>query len=347
MIRNAFAARTDTLSTWGVLQKNCLLIKAEEKRAKMATEESMLTRRLREIREAKQNTTAQERSSQNNDIPDYLRPVPRLKPLPSKSAPRSGPSSADKAQTPPDRPGSGLDSLAARARSEAARPCWLTISASQRHITLPATGELVLGRFDPHLGLPPDIDLAYEDANTHSVSRRHAKIVGVRGYHTIEDLGSSNGLFLNGEFLATGPSRELRSGDQIKIGDVDLTYEAIPVFLLNAQPSAGSRPNLIVTATGRKFVLAPSKEYVIGRSDRYVDLQPDIDLNPDGEVASRVSRRHAVVTWRGTQPYVEDLGSGFGTRLNGETLLIGQAVPLKPGDHLWLGGCVLAYELTL
>jgi pSer/pThr/pTyr-binding forkhead associated (FHA) protein len=346
MIRNAFAARTDTLSTWGVLQKNCLLIKAEEKRAKMATEESMLTRRLREIREAKQNT-AQERNTQSNDVPDYLRPVPRLKPLPSKSTPQTGPISAGKVQTPPARSGSGTDSLASRARSEAARPCWLTISTSHRHIALPMTGEIVLGRFDPHLGLPPDIDLAYEDANTHSVSRRHAKIVGVKGYHTIEDLGSSSGLFLNGELLAIGPSRELRSGDQIKIGNVDLTYEAVPIFLLNAQPSAGSRPSLMVTATGRKFTLAPSKEYVIGRSDRYIDLLPDIDLSPDGEVATRVSRRHAVVTWRGTQPYVEDLGSGFGTRLNGETLLIGQAIPLKPGDHLWLGGCVLAYDITL
>ena len=61
----------------------------------------------------------------------------------------------------------------------------------------------------------------------------------------------------------------------------------------------------------------------------------------------RVSRRHALITWRAASPYVEDLGSGFGTRLNGEALLIGQPVPLKPGDHIWLGGCVLAYDIAI
>jgi hypothetical protein len=41
------------------------------------------------------------------------------------------------------------------------------------------------------------------------------------------------------------------------------------------------------------------------------------------------------------------LGSGFGTRLNGETLFIGHAAPLTPGDHIWLGGCVLAYDIEV
>lgn len=78
-----------------------------------------------------------------------------------------------------------------------------------------------------------------------------------------------------------------------------------------------------------------------------MDFIPDIDLNSSGEVAVRVSRRHAIITWRNGAPYVEDLGSGFGTRLNGEMLLLGQAVPLKPGDHIWLGGCVLAYDVAI
>jgi hypothetical protein len=28
-------------------------------------------------------------------------------------------------------------------------------------------------------------------------------------------------------------------------------------------------------------------------------------------------------------------------------LLLGQAKPLNPGDHIWLGGCVLAYDVQL
>jgi pSer/pThr/pTyr-binding forkhead associated (FHA) protein len=104
---------------------------------------------------------------------------------------------------------------------------------------------------------------------------------------------------------------------------------------------------LIVTPTGRKLRIAPAKDIVIGRSDRYVEFVPEIDLSQDGEASARVSRRHAIIHWRKDRPYLEDLGSGFGTRVNGKMILLGQAVPLKPGDHIWLGGCVLAYDVEL
>ena len=345
MIRNAFSARTDTLATWGVLQKNCLLIQAEERRAKVATEESLLSKRLREVRKSKQKTD-QDDTNQRNDTPDYLRPVPRLKPLGSKTTRRIG-TNPTESSPPPEHPRFAAGPLAGKSKVEETRPCWLTVNNSRRHIALPTSGELVLGRFDPHLGLPPDIDLAYEDAETHTVSRRHARIAGFNGRYTIEDLGSSNGVFLNGRRLSAGPSPELKPGDQIKIGNIDLTYDVVPVFLLTGPTGSGEQQTLMVTATGHKYTVNSSKDYVIGRSDRHVDFVPDIDLNSEGEVAVRVSRRHAIITWRANRPYLEDLGSGFGTRLNGETLFIGQAAPLKPGDHIWLGGCVLAYDITL
>jgi pSer/pThr/pTyr-binding forkhead associated (FHA) protein len=345
MIRNAFSARTDTLATWGVLQKNCLLIKAEERRARVATEESLLSKRLREVRESKQKPD-QDDTDQNNTTPDYLRPVPRLKPLGSKTTRRIGTNPIE-SSPPPEHPRTATGPLAGKSKAEEVRPCWLTVNNSRRHISLPNSGELVLGRFDPHLGLPPDIDLAYEDAESHTVSRRHARIVGFNGRYTIEDLGSSNGVFLNGRRLSAGPSPELRPGDQVKIGNIDLTYDIVPVFFLAGSTTSGERQTLMVTATGRKYTVTPPKDVVIGRSDRHVDFVPDIDLNSEGEVAVRVSRRHAIITWRANQPYLEDLGSGFGTRINGETLLIGHVVPLKPGDHIWLGGCVLAYDIAL
>jgi pSer/pThr/pTyr-binding forkhead associated (FHA) protein len=102
---------------------------------------------------------------------------------------------------------------------------------------------------------------------------------------------------------------------------------------------------LVVTPTGRKVQINPGETVVIGRSDRFVDFVPEIDLSRDGEAAARVSRRHAIIQWRNNRPYLEDLGSGFGTRINGRMILIGQATPLKPGDHIWLGGCVLAYDV--
>jgi pSer/pThr/pTyr-binding forkhead associated (FHA) protein len=234
-----------------------------------------------------------------------------------------------------------------KAAANQSRPYWLTVSGSNRHIALPASGELVLGRFDPNLGLPPDIDLAYEDGGARAISRRHAKIVGVEGRHTIEDLGSRHGLFLNGEQVQFRPSRPLQPGDHISLGNIRLYYDLIPVERLIVTANTQVQHILLVTPTGQQLAIAPPRDIVIGRSDRYVDFTPDVDLNSSGDVAIRVSRRHAIITWRKSNPYIEDLGSGFGTRLNGEMLLLGQAVPLKPGDHIWLGGCVLAYDVEI
>lgn len=339
-IRHAFAARTDTLETWGLLQPDCLLVKAEDERTRTSPRESMLSRRLRQAREAREQT-ARALSASSTPQPDYLQPV-------SPSFPQPAPPKEDghfdligvrdtQLEGPaPTKPSTLPDRLSRR---------WLIVASSGRHISLPLDRELVLGRFDPSFGIPPDIDLSYEDEHTRSVSRQHAKIIGVSGGHKIEDLGSQHGLFVNAELVRPGPPRQLKLGDRIRLGDVQLFYEVVPAHLLDLPFAPYVRHFLLVTPTGRKLAMAPPHDVIIGRSDRYSDFTPDLDLSHEEEVAVRVSRRHAIITWRKGVPCLEDLGSGFGTRLNGETLLLGQAVPLKPGDHIWLGGCVLAYDV--
>ena len=330
IVHHAFAAHTDTLDTWGLLQPSCLLLKAERQRASTVPQESMLGRRLRQAREARAQAVKVS-AEETAHPPDYLRPV----------------SPAEEEERP-------LTIGAGDARRESAQtdqrhlaPSWLTVSVSGRHITLPADGELILGRFDPNIGIPPDIDLTYEDQLTLSISRRHARIVGVDGRHTIEDLGSRYGVFINREPVRSGPSRPLSPGDRIALGSTQLIYDSIPARLVDVAPSANVRHYLIVTPTGRRLTISPPQDIIIGRADRYIEFVPDIDLGREGEVAVRVSRRHAIITWRNRSPYLEDLGSGFGTRHNGQTLYLGQAVPLKPGDHVWMAGCVLAYDVEL
>jgi pSer/pThr/pTyr-binding forkhead associated (FHA) protein len=369
MVRNAFAVRTDTHATWGLLQSTCLLVKADEERTrKSPQEESLLARRLRLIRESKEGISPAPKRS------DYLQPVsstaprrltPEEKPAQAQSNPESRRETTSPGHLPPEKPAwatsmgeprpdvigavEALPKVFPNRQKTAAnqhKPYWLTISSSNRHIALPVSGELVLGRFDPNLGLAPDVDLAYEDAGSKVVSRRHAKIAGQEGRYTIEDLGSRHGVFLNGEPIKLRPSRPLQAGDQISLGDLRLYYEAVPVERLIITATARSR-HVLIAPTGEELVIVPPQDIVIGRSDRYVDFTPDIDLNPLDEIAVRVSRRHAIITWRNDLPHLEDLGSGFGTRLNGEVLLLGQAVQLKAGDHIWLGGCVLAYDVVL
>jgi pSer/pThr/pTyr-binding forkhead associated (FHA) protein len=372
MLRHAFEARTDTLKAWGRLQRNCLLEKAEEERAKKGSTGSLLKRRLQEVRDSKKTSNKVIRPLTKK--PDYLNPVsadsksserPKLKPLTSSS--KSQPSeptrpSAGRGATPSWAYSSDTpvpDTITDRTvpppqkaperlkKAEPARPHWLIVADTDRHVSLPVDGELVFGRFDPHIGIPPDVDLSYEDRGVNGISRRHARIVGVEGRHTLEDLGSRQGVFINGKQIESGVRRPLKSGDRIAFGKTYLLYDAIPTHMLIISPDDQVKHQLTVTPTGRQVPIEPPADIVIGRADAYVDFKPDIDLKQDGEAAARVSRRHAIITWRNRIPYLEDLGSGLGTRLNGKMLLMGQAVQLKPGDHIWLGGCVLAYDVIL
>jgi len=54
-------------------------------------------------------------------------------------------------------------------------------------------------------------------------SSRHAQLVLQAGVVVLEDLGSTNGTYLNEELLA-GPA-PLHSGDRVRIGDSEFSYE--------------------------------------------------------------------------------------------------------------------------
>ena len=73
---------------------------------------------------------------------------------------------------------------------------------------LPVEGELILGREHS------TADLVIEDP---SVSRRHARVLPQGRAVIVEDLGSSNGTYVNGDRIS-GPV-ELDTGDELQLGD--------------------------------------------------------------------------------------------------------------------------------
>lgn len=68
-----------------------------------------------------------------------------------------------------------------------------------------------------------DSDILLTDA---SVSRSHAIICDEGGAFYLEDLGSTNGTFVNGGQVAKGERAELASGAQIKFGSVIMEFRA-------------------------------------------------------------------------------------------------------------------------
>ncbi len=87
--------------------------------------------------------------------------------------------------------------------------------------------ELPMGRSLVYVGkpnqeLPPDIDVSHLP-DTEVVSRIHATICIEGEQYALEDAGSSNGTYLNGELLRAGARfrRPLTSGDMLSLGKGD------------------------------------------------------------------------------------------------------------------------------
>ncbi|HMQ51685.1 MAG TPA: FHA domain-containing protein [Anaerolineae bacterium] len=349
MVRAAFSAKTDTLATWGLLQKRCLLVEAEQSRSQSALSDRL--RRVQATQSQEDEPISSDQDDRNQVDTSILGQRRNLSPPSANSKPPFTSQSQQpdylKPVTPPEakRPPRPLKRISGTKELQGATRddrYWLTVMGTGRHIALPVEGELSLGRFDPNVGIPPDIDFSFEDRNAQKISRRHASIIGRQQTHTVQDLGSRTGVYVNGQPVETGT---LAPKDRLTLGGVHLIYDKIPPDIFEKAKSKDVLHTLTVTPTGRRFRLPPNRTLVVGRADPQVDFKPDIDLTRDGEAARLVSRRHIQLYWRYGQLYVEDLGSRYGTRLKGQVLALGQAVPLKPGDHVWVAGCVLAYDI--
>jgi hypothetical protein len=94
------------------------------------------------------------------------------------------------------------------------RPKALLVLAGRR-LLMPPRGATI--------GRSRDCDVVLEDAG---VSRRHAELRPEGAVWTIEDLGSTNGVRVNG-ITVRGP-HELRSGDRVEMGSTEMLFEIAP-----------------------------------------------------------------------------------------------------------------------
>jgi predicted component of type VI protein secretion system len=97
-------------------------------------------------------------------------------------------------------------------------------------------------------------------------------------------------------------------------------------------------------SVGKEFPMSED-ETQIGRWDADGGIFPDVDLDSDDPEA-KVSRRHARITRRGDQYFIEDLGSTNGTFINrGRRLLPGDRQPLRDGDEVIVGKTFLRFHV--
>jgi hypothetical protein len=114
-----------------------------------------------------------------------------------------------------------------------------------------------------------------------------------------------------------------------------------------ASSGVGPHAKLVIhrgRSVGKEFPLSEDESH-IGRWDADGGIFPDVDLDSDDPEA-KVSRRHARITHRGGQYYIEDLGSTNGTFVNrGRRLLPGDRQSLRDGDEVIVGKTFLKFHV--
>jgi len=134
-----------------------------------------------------------------------------------------------------------------------------------------------------------------------TVSGRHCRLTEVADGYLLEDLGSSNGTYVNNKRLAS-PTR-VSARDVITLG----TNVAMP------WPAAGASPGAAVIRIGR-------------------DADNDIVLDDP-----RVSGHHARLIISGSQTLIQDAGSSNGTFVNSPDRETTLAIPVTAADVVFFG----------
>ena len=124
-----------------------------------------------------------------------------------------------------------------------ARETLRVISGAASGTEIPLNGEFVVGRGESGSG---------NLADDTEISRRHARFRRENGSFVVEDLGSTNGTFVNGHQV-TGPT-VLKPGDEIKLGRTLVKFDGV-TEQTQARPQA-ARPQ--ATAAGAPQVAAPA-----------------------------------------------------------------------------------------
>jgi pSer/pThr/pTyr-binding forkhead associated (FHA) protein len=127
-------------------------------------------------------------------------------PAPGQTTPMGRPAAAATAPLAQPSKASKASKRKSKQRGRATRLVMLE-PRSRRGVTVPLSGDIVLGR-DPACAISIDDD-AY-------ISQRHVRFYDFDGQPMVEDLGSTNGTFHNGSKLVG--ARLLHPGDRVQAG---------------------------------------------------------------------------------------------------------------------------------
>jgi len=93
-------------------------------------------------------------------------------------------------------------------------------------LEIPEKDEIVIGREDPISEVFPDVDLTGLDGMENGVSRKHAVIHRAGADYTVEDMGSTNGTYINKKKIQPHSPQTIKPGDELRFGKLSLKLKA-------------------------------------------------------------------------------------------------------------------------
>lgn len=195
-------------------------------------------------------------------------------------------------------------------------------------------GENVVGR---------EADIMISDPQ---VSRRQAMVVNDSGNLTIEDLGSTNGTYLNGERLSQGSPVHVAQGDSISFGEFEVKvsmpgYAGQTQTLRSNKTAAMSTPPRVEATPGQLVGEGSSYPLKFGINSFGRRDENDVVI-----VDPYVSSRHGVIELTEDGVFVTDVGSTNGTMLNDAKLSPNMRTKVDQDDEIRLGALVFKVVLA-
>ncbi len=116
--------------------------------------------------------------------------------------------------------------MPAAAETGGGKGCLVLASSDGGRLSIPEKDDVVIGREDPISEVFPDLDLTNVGGADGGVSRKHAVIHRSGNVITIEDMGSTNGTFINKKRVLPHVPQAIKPGDEVRFGKLAFSLQA-------------------------------------------------------------------------------------------------------------------------
>ena len=192
------------------------------------------------------------------------------------------------------------------------------------------------------IGRDPECHLKLEGAN---VSKRHAAIYTLGNDDIVEDLGSTNGTYVNAKAVKR---QELRNGDTVEVGKYKIrflqdaegqNFEKTMIFKPGMVPPVAASARPAPAAPAPAPISAVIRVMSGAAAGREVSLQKVVTtIGKPGVAVASITKRH--------QGFVLAHVEGPEMPLLNGAAIGASPVPLKHGDRLELAGTEMQFEQT-